>query len=295
MLGGVKTSRGGVAVGIVSVILGVIAVMPGSFSPALAQTAGTPPPPPPAVVTVSVIVDGNTETIVTTPGGLATVVLPPGSAVTSISLSVTTSPSQASTQVDEATQAVTSFVSDILGGTVEGVTGGLTGVSGENLQLGYVFEVSFGDTASNAGQMFVMSYSALLQVQHGSFPQAGVELSEPATGILNVLPETLAQVGGDLSRLAVYFVDPDSGIIEPVNMLPSPGPGQLAFQFTKEGAYAILVDAIADAGAAPVPANTGIPSTAEADRTRTNALLAGTVLATIALGGLGLRLARRRA
>jgi hypothetical protein len=294
MFGRWSASRGAIAAGLVSVMLAVVALMPGSFSPALAQTAGTPPPPPPAVVTVSVVVDGNTETIVTTPGGLATVVLPPGSAVTSISLSVTVSPSQAGAAVDEATQAVTSFVSDILGGTVEGVTGGLTGLSGENLQLGYVFEVSFGGTASNAGQMFVMSSSAMLQMQPGSFTPAGIELPQPATGILNVLPETLEQAGGDLSRLAVYFVDPDSGIIEPVNMLPSPGPGQLAFQFTKEGAYAILVNAITAPGAAPVPANTGIPATTEADRTGAYALLAGTVLATIALGGLGLRFARRR-
>lgn len=80
-----------------------------------------------------------------------------------------------------------------------------------------------------------------------------------------------------------------------VDMLPSPGPGQLAFAFTKEGAYAILVNAITAPAAAPVPANTGIPATTEADRNGAYAILADTVLTTIALGGLGLRLAHRRA
>ncbi len=80
----------------------------------------------------------------------------------------------------------------------------------------------------------------MLQLPQQSLLQTGIELPQPATGILNVLPETLAQAGGDLSRLAVYFVDPDNGVIEPVKMLPSPAPGQLAFEFTKPGAYAVL-------------------------------------------------------
>ncbi|MDO9443888.1 MAG: hypothetical protein Q7K37_01105 [Dehalococcoidia bacterium] len=41
--------------------------------------------------------------------------------------------------------------------------------------------------------------------------------------------------------------------------------------------------------------NTGVVGTTPTDRTGAYALLAGTVLATIALGGLGLRFARRRA
>ncbi|PKN82863.1 MAG: hypothetical protein CVU47_01370 [Chloroflexi bacterium HGW-Chloroflexi-9] len=277
-------------------MLGAVALLPGSFSPALAQTAGTPPPPPPAIVTVTVVVNGDTETIVTTPGGLATVVLPPGSAVTTISLTVTTTPASASAEADTATLAVTDFVSNLLGGTADLTGSTSTVLDGETVELAYVFTVSFGGSASNAGQMFVMSSSAMLQVQQGAFLQTGTELPEPATGILNVLPETLAQAGGDLSRLSVYFVDPNGGIFEPVKMLPSPAPGQLAFEFTKEGAYAILVNVVtAEATVAPAPANTGISATTEADRTGTDALLAGTVLATIALGGLGLRFARRRA
>ncbi len=285
----IKTSRGGIVVGLVAVMLGAIALLPGAFSPALAQTA--PPPPPPAVVTVTVVVDNQEQTIVTTPGGLATVILPPGSTVTSISLTVTTSPGQAS-NVDTATAAVTSFVEEVLGGTTSIP---LPTTEGDSLQLGYVFVVSFPNPdASNAGQLLVMDAGTMLQVQPGLFLQTGTELPVAATGILDVLPETLAQVGGDLSRLSVYFVDPASGTFEPVTMLPSPGPGQLAFQFTKEGAYAILVNAIT-VDAVPAPANTGIPASTEADRTGTYALLAGTVLATIALGGLGLRFARRRA
>lgn len=289
-----KPPRGGIAVGIVAVVLGALALLPGAFSPALAQTVPAPPPPPPAVVTITVVVNGNEETIATTPGGLATVILPEGSTVTGISLTVTTSPGDIAAPRAELA-AVYDFVSNVLGGFASATPGELVDDGDGNVLLAYVFEVSFGPfQASNAGQMFVMDSATMLQAQPGAFLQTGIELPVPATGILNVLPETLAQAGGDLSRLSVYFVDPASGVFEPVTMLPSPGPGQIAFQFTKEGAYAILVNVIS-VDAVPAPANTGIPASTEADRTGTYALLAGTVLATIALGGLGLRFARRRA
>jgi hypothetical protein len=280
----------------VAVAIALVALLPGTWAEAQTSTAGAPPSP--STVTVTVVVNGNQETIVTTPGGLASITIPAGSQITSVSVTLVTSPEQMITNLSGSMLAVYEFVAQsgesFLGGGVSGV-----GFSGGNFEIGYVFAIGFDSAASTlgGGPQLVMNGGALAQLQLSEDAlQTGTELAVAASATLNVLPETLAQVGGDLSRLIVVYVDPANSVIEPVTMLPSPGPGVLAFEFTKDGSYAVMVapltaDEIAGGPAAPVPADTGMG--AESGATDTVAI----VLGVVALGGilgLGGRYALRR-
>ena len=305
----IKRSRGVLAATVLGVALAAVALMPGNLGTALAQTTGTPPPPPPAVVTITVVVNNQTQTIVTTPGNLATVTLPPGSEVTSISLTVTTSPAGANQASTAATDAVTSFVSEVLGGssTFENTSADF---QEGNLELGYLFDISFGGSAraiGGRGPALVMNYAALREFGREAFQTSGpTVLAKAAVGTLNVKAETLAQVGGDLSRVSVYFVDPAKKVIEPVKMLPSPGPGKVSFEFTKAGSYAVMVNAIVAAPAAgaatpaagavvPRPANTGTGLPVEMTSTVGLLAVAASVLVLgAAAGGTAIAVRRRR-
>jgi len=302
-------SRATLAVGAVTLALALVALAPGGFGTALAQTTpGVPPPAPPATVTVTVVVNNETTTVVTTPGGLASIVLPPGSQITSISLDVVTSPSATSATADAALTAVLEFIE----------SSGLTG-AGSGTEVGYVFEIAFGGTVrtiGSGGPALVMDYRSLLMFGREAFQTTGpTVLAKPAVATLNVKPETLAQVGGDLSRLQVVFIDPVNKISEPVKMVASPGPGAISFEFTKKGSYAVIVRPIvtaaptagsvvtpaagtggAPAGAVvPRPANTGTGIPAEQSSRLMLPLLAAAVLGLGLAGGVALRTARRRA
>ena len=268
----------------VALALVAVALLPGTWRSALAQTAGTPQPPPPATVSVTVVVNNTVETIVTTPGGLASLSIPPGSQITSISLDVVTSPAATSATADAALAAVIDFID----------SSGLTGTA-SGTEVGYLFEIDFNPgQAANfmTSQPMVMNGITFTQLG-GTVFQAGSVLPEPGVATLNVLPETLAQVGGDLSRLFVVFVDPTAGVTEEVTMLPSPGPGVIAFEFTKEGSYAIMVRPIAGAPAAPSPADTGMGVTQESGATNPLAIALG-VAALLGIAGIGARFAMGR-
>jgi len=304
-----RWDRSALAVGLVTAVVLATIAMPGNLGTALAQTGGTPPPPPPAVVTITVVVNNETQTIVTTPGNLGTVTLPAGSQVTSISLTVTTNPEQAGATAIGAVNAVTDFVADVLGGTsTSSFTG--AGTSDGQLELGYVFDISFGGSAraiGARGPALVMDYAALREFGREAFQTSGpTVLAKAAVGTLNVKAETLAQVGGDLSRVSVYFVDPAKKVIEPVKMLPSPGPGKVSFEFTKAGSYAVMVNAIVAAPAAgaatpaagavvPRPANTGTGLPVEMTSTVGLLAVAASVLVLgAAAGGTAIAVRRRR-
>ncbi len=269
----------------VALALVVAALLPGTWRSALAQTAGTPPPPPPATVSVTVVVNNQVETIVTTPGGLASLSIPPGSQITSIALDVVTSPGASSATADAALAAVIDFID----------SAGLTG-SASGTEVGYLFEIDFNPSqAANfmTSQPMVMNGITFTQLG-GTVFQAGSVLPEPGVATLNVLPETLAQVGGDLSRIFVVFVDPDAGVTEEVTMLPSPGAGQVAFEFTKEGSYAVMIRQIAvDAPAAPSPAETGMGAAEESGAKNPLAIALGAA-ALLGIAGLGARVAMGR-
>ncbi|MGE3961607.1 MAG: hypothetical protein AB7F65_08010 [Dehalococcoidia bacterium] len=267
----------------VALALVAVALMPGTWRSALAQTAG-PPPPPPATVSVTVIINNTVETIVTTPGGLASLTIPPGSQITSIALDVITSPAATGATADAALSAVIDFID------ASGLTGTATGT-----EVGYLFEIDFNPgQAANfmTSQPMVMNGITFTQLG-GTVFQAGSVLPEPGVATLNVLPETLAQVGGDLSRLFVVFVDPVAGVSEEVTMLPSPGAGQLSFEFTKEGSYAVLVRPIAGAPEAPAPAETGMGAAEETGATNPLAIALGAA-ALLGIAGLGARFAMGR-
>lgn len=291
-------NRSTLVVGILTAVVFAAIAMPGSLGTVLAQTSGAPPPPPPATVTVTVVVNNETTTVVTTPGGLASIALPPGSQITSISLDVTTSPAATGATADAALSAVIDFIDS------SGLTGTATGT-----EVGYLFEIDFGGTVRNIGTRgpaLVMDYRALALFGREAFQTTGpTVLAKPATATLNVKPETLAQVGGDLSRLQVVFVDPVNKVSEAVKMLPSPGPGKISFEFTKKGAYAVLVRPIVTASPAaatpvagavvPRPANTGTGLPVEF--TSTVSLLAVAVSVLVlgaAAGGTALAVRRRR-
>jgi len=283
----------------VAIAIALIALLPGAWGTALGQTAGAPPPP--AVVTVTVVVDGTSTQVITTPGGLASIILPPGSQITSVSLTVTTSPAAVSSEAAASTQAVTNFIEEL--GGAAWILGNLSTVNfaGSNIQVGYVFAVSFDSAASalGVGPQLVMNGGALAQLQLSQEAFQTAELAVAAVGTLNVLPETLAQVGGDLSRLIVVYVDPANNVVEAVTMLPSPGPGVLAFEFTKAGSYAVIVAALtpeelADVPAAPSPADTGMGDT-ESGATNTLAIILSVVALAGILGAGSLAVSRRRA
>ncbi|GMU39282.1 MAG: hypothetical protein AMXMBFR23_01480 [Chloroflexota bacterium] len=275
--------RGFVAIG-ASLAVAALALLPGAWGTALAQT--TPPPPPPAQVTITVVVNDEEQTIVTTPGGLATVELPAGSQITSITVTVTTTPGELASTTTGASIAVAEFLE-----TTPSVVAGL--------EVGYVFEILFGGNVraiGAGGPALVMDHAAVLQMSREVLQTTGpVVLPTPAVARLNLLPETLAQVGGDLSRISVILVDPATGIIETMTMLPSPGPGQIAFEFTKQGAYAIMVNPITvgDIGV-PAPANTGIAAADSTSRGASMWMLAGLGAVALAAGGGALAYRRTR-
>lgn len=141
--------------------------------------------------------------------------------------------------------------------------------------------------------------------QHGTQAfQAGApaDLGVVATMTINVPADALADVGGDLTRIEVVYLNEFTGEPESVTMLPSPGPGQVEFEWTKEGVYLLVtrplvplppLDLAPAAQAVPVPADTGMGDATTSTNTTAYIALAG-VLAAMAATGLGARFALRR-
>ncbi|MFA7248278.1 MAG: hypothetical protein WC273_01435 [Dehalococcoidia bacterium] len=293
-----RISRGAIAAGVAAVLVGLVALAPGTWGVALAQTAGTPsaPPPPPnstSTVTITVISGSTTTTLVTTPNQLSQVSLPPGSEVTSMTLTTTISPASSDLA------AFSTFVVD------------------QSLSQDSVIEVLFDiqfDLLTTARAIGTGATSEALAMDLRGLQNAHVQifqakatdtLKKAAAATITVPPETLAQVGGDLSRLQVRYMNTATKVAEDVTMLPSPAANKLSFQFTKEGKYAIYVRPLvppagapqaapATAPVVPRPANTGTGIPAEGSL---GSQLLPIILVTLALGaitGIGLRAARRR-
>jgi hypothetical protein len=287
----------------VAIAIALLALLPGTWGTALAQTAGT--------VVVTFTVNGTETTVETTTDNLATITIPPGSTITGMEVFTSSSPDMfvAFAAAGKAQVALASFLG-VDAGALNANTGSIGAAQSADgtWLVRTVLNLNFTVPTSSLAierEALVMDAGALLQ--HGFHTvnfTAPVDLGVVASMTINVPPEALADVGGDLSRIEIIYLNEFTGEAEPVTMLPSPGPGQIAFEWSKEGTYILVtrplvplppLDLAAAGGpSVPTPADTGMGAT-ESGATNTLAIVLGVVALAGILGAGSLAASRRRA
>jgi hypothetical protein len=285
----------------------VAALLPGTWGTAVAQTAGE--------VQVTFTVDGQQHTSILTDEGLS-IEIPPGATITGMNVFVADGTSILG-DLQARTNAITALA-DLLGVSSGNLNAALVGsaqatqsADGTRLLRGFVrvgFTVPSNASLLSGRDAFVMDARALTQHHVRAFQVSPpTDLGVTATMSLFVSAEAVADVGGDMSRIQVFYLNEFTGEPEPVTMLPSPGPGQVAFEWTREGDYVIMtrllvplpplvLDAEPAPQAVPIPADTGMGEVAgnTAANTAAYLALAGVLAALVGIGGVGARLAVRR-
>lgn len=222
-----------VAVGVAAAIA-VAALLPGAWGTAVAQTAGE--------VQVTFTVNGTTTTVATTPDNFAAITIPPGATITGLSVFATADTDAMANYLQSLaqSQAAAIALAAYLGVTSESFASGagFTGIEivqsadGTRLVRGTLVLNFTTPTSSLIGSRsaLVMDAGALSQQGFRALNFAApADLGVVATMTINVSAEALADVGGDLSRIEIVYLNEFTGEAEPVTMLPSPGPGQVEF------------------------------------------------------------------
>lgn len=308
MLKRITHRRGGFVALAAAAAIAVTALLPGTWGTAVAQTAGD------AVVTFTV--NGQERTSIMSSDGRLSIDIPPGATVTGLRVFVDTGTSLTGDLMarDNARAALANLLgieSSQMNARLVGNAEKVQSADGTTLLRGLVkLNFTVPSTSLLGGRdAFVMDARSI--TGHGVRAlqvSAPAGLGVTATMSIFVSAEAFADVGGDMSRIKVFYLNEFTGEPEPVTMLPSPGPGQIAFEWSKEGDYVIMtlplvplppldLDPVADA--VPVPANTGTGntgiSTAVASTNRAAYVaLAGVLAALVGVGGLGARIVLRR-
>ncbi|GMU41051.1 MAG: hypothetical protein AMXMBFR23_19170 [Chloroflexota bacterium] len=328
-------TRGGLTAGIVAVMLGVMALLPGTFSTALAQTTPIPgeststttdpttgttttvtTSPTGVTTTVTTRTDGTTSTVTEQPTGEKTtvVVVPNQGTVTVVEapgqpVAVTVAPANPNTDTTMQLDVLGAQLS-VPGGTLS--PGEVIAIVEQSFNVAIVLGITRedapaanGDTVQGAQNFVDLQGVQGFANEPGSIQavrvfEMTVQRSDGSTGQIakpilftwDFTPEDLAAAGGDIANLLMLGQDEVTQKWSPVPQVSSTATS-VTFEVPHFSLWAFAVRT--PGGTVPAPANTGILATPEADRTGTYALFAGTALAALALGGLGLRFARRRA
>lgn len=253
----------------IAIAVALLALAPGTWAPALAQTAGTPTPEPTAAATETTVPAGEAATLEA--GAGKTIDIPAGATTVEATVSFTPAVDVESDPTGQASQdAVTSALATL-------------GVSVPD-------EVEAGDAV-------VASVFLLEAVDADGNP---ITFDEPVTMQFDLTPEILAAAGGDANNVELQFFDEAADAWVPVACTGSGN--TLTCELPHFSVWALVVQTAASDGDAgdnqvvtPVPANTG-SGVSEAGGSGTNLGLLMGVLALIAVaGGLGAHFVMGRA
>jgi hypothetical protein len=301
-----SVSRGAIGVGLASLVLGAAALIPGGFSPARAQTAGTPQftcPEGQIQQTDGTCTTESKTTLSTTAGTQQTTLGTSGQGSGDVIIRVAVRATFRLTRDFPNTDLTAALKTELVDTLADAL-----GVPRARIRIN-TLSSTFTDRAAQPSEN---TWSIALTQEAGAeeievrvlsllnftiTDQTGAALGvdDIATSLtFDVDAVAVALAGGDLTRLGVaYYIEAEDT--------------WAALQCTVAGlgvtceipTYPVdLILYVVEQAAAPVapqPAPTGTGTPAGADRPTPLALLAGAVLGIVALGGLGLRRARRRA
>lgn len=265
-------STGKVIAFAVAIAVALLALVPGAWGPALAQTAGTPTPSPTATATATTVPAGASATVVAAPN--KTVSIPAGAVP--VEATVTFQPA-ADVESDPTSAASQTVVASAL------------------LALDVPIPAEVQSGGGVIASVFVLE----------ALDADGNEISfdEPVTMTFDLTPEILAAAGGDANNVVLQFFDEDTGQWTPVSCtgsgttltceLPHFSVWALVIQTGDDAAPPQEGTATATPATTPGPAATGSGVFGSEDGSNMGLLLAG-IVAVVVLGGAGARLAVRR-
>lgn len=258
-------ARGRLIASVAAMAIALLALAPGAWSVARAQTAGTPTPTPTPTSTTVPAGEGST----TEPTSDTTLTVDPGTFAVDVTITYTPRADTSSTVGTPAAAQTMQAQLQILG-----VPPPPAVASGDS-EIAEIFELD------------------ATQVGGGEIDESG--FLKPVEISIDLTPEILALAGGNALNVTLQFFDEATGLWTPVSCAASGA--ALVCQLPHFSVWALIVAAAAPApppAPAPAPTGTGLLDDGES-RSALPLVLAG-VLAAGLVGGLGakLALARRR-